>query len=722
MPYVASAAATTTSFTSGTTWSVPSGVTSITVKMWGGGGGGGGNGGSAQSGGAGGGGGYATSILAVTPGESLTIDVGGGGGGATAGCVASGGGGSAGSGTTGPGGSGGSLNIACSGPGGGGGGGSFVKRSSTILIAAGGGGGGGGTEAGGGAGAGGGGGANGSNGTNSTGGTAGSSATSAGVSRSTPGIDASAGGGGGGGYLGGGAGGNPTTDSVGAAGGGGGTNYGDTTTNGSGTTPGNSADSLRGSYGNGGAAQAAGTQGAIFITYNPAPTLGRPSNNLGLVGYWSFDEATSTVVTDFSGNGNTGTLTGGPAWVSGKRNGGLSFSSAGQYVSGTVPASDTTYTVSAWIRYQGAVPISAIKVAVAFGSGSVPTIWMGYAADGSVSVSNSSVDLKSSTVNSSREWQHVAASVTGGTLTGYVNGISIGSTAIGSRSSTDLIVGDYINPQSFAFNGIIDEVRVYNRALSQAEVAALAAAGSVRFSSNSKTLTRGSSLERNVLGLWTFDGADLNWTGSVGNAYDRSGSNNNGTLTNMTRDLAQAIGKLGQAVRFDGTDDYVGVATAFGQPSIMTISVWFKTTATGGVIFGQSELAPPSLPTTFVPTLAVTSGGNLRGEIWTGATAAITTGGTVNDGAWHHAVLVGDSTVQYLYLDGALVNSRSAAITQTWWTLSQIGTGYDGAGARSICSGWCYFNGSIDDVRFYNRALSLSEISQLYRLGQVKMR
>ena len=64
--------------TTNTSWTVPAGVTSITVKAWGGGGGGGG-GAYPYSGGAGGGGGFARATLAVTPGNTLTVRVGGGG-------------------------------------------------------------------------------------------------------------------------------------------------------------------------------------------------------------------------------------------------------------------------------------------------------------------------------------------------------------------------------------------------------------------------------------------------------------------------------------------------------------------------------------------------------------------------------------------------------------------------------------------------------------------
>lgn len=301
------------------TFTVPSGVTSITVKMWGAGGGGGG-GGNGAAGAAGGGAGYTTATLSVTAGENLVINVGGGG-------------------------NGGVYSSAGSGAGGGGGGGgysSIYRDSTALLIAAGGGGGGGGrqTTAGGQGGPGGGtgsaagtfsgtagttvgngggggagttsGGAGGSGGNN--GGTAGSSLTGGpgADGRSAAGTDGSgatggvftagnggladvnvtrSGGGGGGAGVFGGGGGGSTTSATGNAGGGGGggSNYvvtGATSVTSSGGTtssPGNSGDASRngaGSGGGGGAstgAGSAGTDGRVIITYTASPSYASPA-------------------------------------------------------------------------------------------------------------------------------------------------------------------------------------------------------------------------------------------------------------------------------------------------------------------------------------------------------------------------------------------------------------------------------------------------------------
>lgn len=309
-------------------FTVPTGITSITVKMWGGGGGGGG-GGRSSGAGDGAGAGFAQTTLSVTPGEALNITTGGGGGGG-----------------------GGSSN---SGAGGGGGGYSLVARGSTsLIVAAGGGGGGGGGRnsgvTGGNAGAGGGtsgvsgGNATGANGggagtasSGGSGGTGGSNSGSAGGSlsggdggdgRSSNGSDGgennggtgsggsggqndvtsryAGGGGGGSGYFGGG-GGSGSDNSGGAGAGGGGSSYtsgtSSTNTGGSGQTPGNSSDSDRGTAGQGGNGAgsrgdgSSGTTGLVIITYSGIV------DSLKTVNWAKFDTSSGAINDANPGNG-----------------------------------------------------------------------------------------------------------------------------------------------------------------------------------------------------------------------------------------------------------------------------------------------------------------------------------------------------------------------------------------------------------------------------------
>ena len=99
----------------------------------------------------------------------------------------------------------------------------------------------------------------------------------------------------------------------------------------------------------------------FFVLQNvEAATIVKPANNLGLVGYLSFNEGTSTQATDFSGNRNNGTLinmdhpsTISSGWNSGKFGTGLTFDGLGDYVTMDGVANDvtaTSFTFSVWIK------------------------------------------------------------------------------------------------------------------------------------------------------------------------------------------------------------------------------------------------------------------------------------------------------------------------------------------------------------------------------------
>lgn len=312
------------------TFVVPTGITSITVKMWGAGGGGGG-GSTNGDGGAGGGAGFVQATLAVTPGETLNVHVGGGGG---AGDFSTGTSGSS------------------SGDGGGGGGHSEVERGSTPLLIAGGGGGGGGGDnssstpggqggVGGGTNGGGGGDSSSANGggggTTSAGGTGGSGTNtgssgstqtggSGGDGRSGQGTDGSknnggvasggdggngdansngygGGGGGGSGRFGGGGGGGSVTSNAGGGGGGGGSSLTSgtsvTNTSGSSELPGNDNDSDRAGAGQGGtgggdsSSGTSGTDGRVIVSYSSG---GGSVNEVRPEIYWAhFDTVDKTI-------------------------------------------------------------------------------------------------------------------------------------------------------------------------------------------------------------------------------------------------------------------------------------------------------------------------------------------------------------------------------------------------------------------------------------------
>lgn len=195
-----------------------------------------------------------------------------------------------------------------------------------------------------------------------------------------------------------------------------------------------------------------------------------------LVAAYSFDEGAGTTVADASGNNNTGTLVGATWTGSGKINGALSFDGTSSRVDVPNAASlqlSTAMTLEAWVNpttitskwrdviYKGrdnyflaATSTNASKPVGAGIIGGINTKAYGTA------------PLATGT------WTHLAATYDGAALRFYVNGTLVRTTAVTGTIATSAnplqIGGDSIFGQYFA--GRIDEVRVYNTALTQAEI------------------------------------------------------------------------------------------------------------------------------------------------------------------------------------------------------------------------------------------------------------
>ena len=202
----------------------------------------------------------------------------------------------------------------------------------------------------------------------------------------------------------------------------------------------------------------------------------------GLVSHWQFDEGSGSMAAD-GVSGNTGTLVNGPTWITGQVGGALDFDGFNDHVQVPDAASlDITseLTIAAWIN-----PGS-------MGQGDQGRIVDKAGADGTVGWVfrlNSSNRLSfqqhgktpgittRSNVIQTNTWQHVAAVVTGGTsVTFYVNGTNVGEATLTgaiAANTKPLSIGIRGDGQR-AFDGSIDELRIYDRALTAGEIAGLA--------------------------------------------------------------------------------------------------------------------------------------------------------------------------------------------------------------------------------------------------------
>jgi hypothetical protein len=191
----------------------------------------------------------------------------------------------------------------------------------------------------------------------------------------------------------------------------------------------------------------------------------------GLVGWWKFDEGSGTSAADSSGNGNTGTASG-TTVVAGKIGNARSFNGTSDYIAVGNPASlQITGDVSmcAWAYPQGFSDFIFSKGD--YGNNYDYSLYITGA--GLLALyygSNNIVATTSIVVWSFNVWQHLCAVVQSTNVTFYVNGVpySASGTATIANTNQQFDIGD--SDGGWRFHGIIDELRIYNRALSAAEV------------------------------------------------------------------------------------------------------------------------------------------------------------------------------------------------------------------------------------------------------------
>ena len=443
-------------------------------------------------------------------------------------------------------------------------------------------------------------------------------------------------------------------------------------------------------------------------------------NNLGLVGYWSFNEGTSTIATDFSGNGNRGVLTNianpptaTSGWANGKRGKALNFDGSDDSVDIATTTLSGQFTVSLWWKN---ADNAGTRIAIgtdADGSGTTQKIGgnLGNLFVRIVSSSDSTIALPSQDA-----WHFFVVTRDASNKVdlyvdnGAANRLFANAAQTGDFTPSRIGSAGTANQE---FNGLIDDVRIYNRALGADEVKALYNSGYAKINA-----PQNDQMTMGLVGMWSFNGPDLTTT----TAFDRSGQANNGTLTNGP---VPAIGKIGQALNFDGSNDHILFSTSNfrSTDSAGAISVWFKTNSTTNVLgfIGSSDTVDVTNYLFFGLNFTGTAGSVYQQHDEGAETTSQvrTTNGGFNDGNWHHAVLVSNGSSYLIYIDGvnqALTVAAGANDGDWFADISARDNFTIGNLIRS--SAIAHFPGLIDDVRVYNRALTAAEVKQLYNMGK----
>lgn len=301
-----------------------------------------------------------------------------------------------------------------------------------------------------------------------------------------------------------------------------------------------------------------------------------------------------------------------------------------------------------------------------------------------------------------KEWNLFTLSFFNGTCNFYINGVLKSVSEIFQNRYTsyydnnnDLFLG--VDPWGGIefFNGYLDDIRIYNRALLPNEVSKL-------YESEKPTLKSG------LVAYYPFNS----------NAKDESGNGNNGNVNGATL-TTDRFGNMGKAYSFEGVKNRIITTVKPGSISEYSITGWINTSSQNGAPFICNRGSAYSGQ--YSQTFLLNSAGILQyGIDYDNVNISKKSNNTVNDGNWHF--FAGTWTKQSgnivssdikLYIDGKLndISSEDFGVAQSPILSPNnivIGT-YDSLGI------WPYkFNGKLDDIRIYNRALSSDEITQLY--------
>jgi hypothetical protein len=286
------------------------------------------------------------------------------------------------------------------------------------------------------------------------------------------------------------------------------------------------------------------------------------------------------------------------------------------------------------------------------------------------------------------QWTHIVAVHDGTDDIIYINGVETNRKAVaGTLNHTTAVLGLGWNPIDGGnfMKGSLDDVTIYNRALSSAEIADLYNA-----QKDAPTIT---------------DPLVANYTFS-GNTDDSSPYKNNANA-NGAQVSKDRFDNANQAFSFDGASNEMTASNSEQQNSDFTsIAFWINAKnipATGEAFIlsngGWQERWKISLPSH--GKLVFTTNNS------SGISDMDSGGSSITPGAWTHVVMTHDGVNDKIYFNGLEVASKAVAGTLNS-TTHPLGIGYN------PIDGGNYFEGSLDEIRIYNIALNDAEVAALY--------
>jgi Concanavalin A-like lectin/glucanases superfamily len=325
-----------------------------------------------------------------------------------------------------------------------------------------------------------------------------------------------------------------------------------------------------------------------------------------------------------------------------------------------------------------------------------------YCQNGRPTPSTNPFTINSSVVTVAGTWYHIALTISSGLLmTLYINGSSSGTPVTLTNGFT---LGSYYLGRSgqyngHSFSGLVDDLRIYSSALTAAQVQSI--------------YTQGGAPASQFLAMpqpalaWQFESSNVDYVTGLSPSF----STVNGSITSAP---TYVPGKYGQAIQFNNTgvayvsNSYIRYNVSIPISSF-SICAWINPYQLLGTTQGQTAVSVFDGSANYFSLLGVNANQNslyLFGQNpYTGpVNIQINGSGTIPTNTWSHwAATFNNGTVAF-YFNGVLQGTTTFANT---FTVTQIF-----AGAYWNTGGG--FNGSIDDLRVYNTALSATQVKAIY--------
>ena len=440
-----------------------------------------------------------------------------------------------------------------------------------------------------------------------------------------------------------------------------------------------------------------------------------PSN--GLVGYWPFNGNAN----DQTPNGNNGTVNGASLTTDRFGNANSAYDFDGLNSEIIVPNNPSLnlenpnqFTFSYWINVATLLPTGISFVIIKqtdFGliqDGYNSGVEYLYSSSCRIQNGPSSSSLAFGSLANTiptNSWIFVCQVWDGNHGKTYLNNILVNDvvgSAVAGDNLADLRFGKPIFTSSSGggFDGKIDDIGIWNRALSQQEITNMY--NGVNYSDTCNAVS--GSLVNGLVAYYPF----------CGNANDQSGNGLNGVVNGATL-TADRFGNSNSAYNFNGTSDFIKVLDndLLDLTQNLTLSAWISPNSVVNeqAVFGKGKISSQTgyslLHNVLIPEK---TGISIQNQPMPVSEAHINSS-TLNLNTWYQLLGTYNGSELKLYLNGVLVKTTTTSLQLMPNSLTDLFIGCE-------LSGFRFFNGKIDDVGIWNRALSQQEITQLFNQNQ----